>query len=67
MHRSLLKQIINLIFPQAAMLFSTWIIIVCVCVCVCVCFHITLCISPSHNYHNVLSFWDSISVLLTRQ
>lgn len=62
MHRSLLKQIINLIFPQAAMLFSTWIVIVNVCVC----FHITLYISPSHNYHNVLSFWDSISVLLDR-
>lgn len=62
MHRSLLQQIINLIFPQAAMLFSTWIVIVYVCVC----FHITLCISPSHNYHHVLSFWDSISVLLAR-
>lgn len=61
MHRSLLKQIINLIFPQAAMLFSTRTVIVNVCVC----FHITLYISASHNYHNVL-FWDSISVLLTR-
>ena len=45
MRRSLLKQIINLIFPQAAMLFSTRIVIANVCVC----FHITLYISASHN------------------
>ena len=57
MHRSLLKQIINLIFPQAAMLFSTWIIIVCVCVCV----FISLCASLLHTtitmfYHSGILF-----------
>ena len=61
MHRSLLKQIINLIFPQAAMLFSTWIIIVCVCVCVCVCVFISLCASLLHTtitmyYHSGILF-----------